>query len=249
MEGEEQFYVTLPSNSSFDYFPDNTVTSFKTKLAAPLIFHAQWEVALVEIIYPYSWYNVNITNNTFQFLLSEEVASHCVIPEGHYKDIGSICEALTAALPERFRNNFTVQRDSSSGKVIFDFDQVSAIQLSEGLGYLLGFPRGIIRGHAQAPFSPNVNGGINTLYLYTDVICNQPVGDISAPLLRIVPVPHRRAGEIVTFTYQTPHYLPVKSKYIDTIQVDIRSDFGEKVPFQSGKLVIKLHFRACRYLH
>jgi hypothetical protein len=46
-------YVVLPSNSSMEYFPDNTLANFKVKLAKPLILEGQYEVALVEIIYPH----------------------------------------------------------------------------------------------------------------------------------------------------------------------------------------------------
>ena len=30
---------------------------------------------------------------------------------------------------------------------------------------------------------------------------------------------------------------------IETIEIDIRSDLGEKIQFQSGQVIIKLHFR------
>ena len=82
--------------------------------------------------------------------------------------------------------------------------------------------------------------------IYTDIIENQRVGDVSAPLLRIVPTKPMKAGLVVTHSYQMPHYMPVKTNYIDTIQMDMRSEFGEKVPFQSGKVVVKLHFRCTR---
>ena len=74
----------------------------------------------------------------------------------------------------------------------------------------------------QKSFPPDLEGGVNTLYVYTDIVDEQRVGDVTAPLLRIVSVPQRRTGEFVTFTYGTPHYVPVKSKYVDTIQVDIQ---------------------------
>ena len=47
-----QFYLTLPSNSSMEYFPANTLTNFKTKLAQPLELIGEWEVALSEFQYP-----------------------------------------------------------------------------------------------------------------------------------------------------------------------------------------------------
>ena len=46
-----QFYLTLASNSSLEYFPDNTVANFKVKLAEPIELTWEWEVALAEIHY------------------------------------------------------------------------------------------------------------------------------------------------------------------------------------------------------
>ena len=46
-------YVVVPSNSSMDYYPDNTLASFRVKLGKPLILDGPYEVALTEIIYPH----------------------------------------------------------------------------------------------------------------------------------------------------------------------------------------------------
>jgi len=46
----DNFYVTLPSDSSGYYYPANTIANFTTKLATSLEFqHKKWEVGLVEI--------------------------------------------------------------------------------------------------------------------------------------------------------------------------------------------------------
>ena len=41
----EEFYVTLPSNSSGAYYPDNTLSDFTTKLFKPIDLTGEWEVA------------------------------------------------------------------------------------------------------------------------------------------------------------------------------------------------------------
>ena len=46
-------HVVLTSNSSMEYYPENTLASFKVKLGKPLVFEEQYEVALEEIIYPH----------------------------------------------------------------------------------------------------------------------------------------------------------------------------------------------------
>src|SRR3989442_829745 len=53
------FYLTLPSNSSQEYFPDNTKTEFTTKLASTIELTNEWEVGLAEIMFPRSWYTVS----------------------------------------------------------------------------------------------------------------------------------------------------------------------------------------------
>ena len=53
------FYLTLPSNTSLQYYPENTVAQFTTQLAHPIDLQGQWEVRLAEIQYPHSWHNIN----------------------------------------------------------------------------------------------------------------------------------------------------------------------------------------------
>jgi hypothetical protein len=50
------FYLTLPSNSSMNYFPNNTLTHYTTKLPKLMDMDGTWEIGLAEIQYPHSWY-------------------------------------------------------------------------------------------------------------------------------------------------------------------------------------------------
>jgi len=52
------FYLTLPSISSMNYYSNNTLTTYTTKLPQPLELEGSWEVVLAEIQYPHTWYNV-----------------------------------------------------------------------------------------------------------------------------------------------------------------------------------------------
>ena len=49
------FYITLPSNSSKTFFPDNTLTNYTTKLQNQIDLDGSYEVALTEIIFPFNW--------------------------------------------------------------------------------------------------------------------------------------------------------------------------------------------------
>ena len=50
------FYITLPSNSSMDIYPDNKISSFKVNLPETLQVDSEhWEVALKQIQIPHIW--------------------------------------------------------------------------------------------------------------------------------------------------------------------------------------------------
>ena len=54
------FYLTLPSNSSMDYYPDNHAANFKTKLAHEFrLDDGAWEVGLSEIHFTNNYQTVN----------------------------------------------------------------------------------------------------------------------------------------------------------------------------------------------
>jgi hypothetical protein len=53
------FYITLPSDSSANYYPDNTIAHFVTKLPERIRLEGEYEMGLAEIIYPHTWYNVD----------------------------------------------------------------------------------------------------------------------------------------------------------------------------------------------
>jgi hypothetical protein len=53
------FYVTLPSDSTADYYPNNMVAPFVTKLPEHIRLEGDYEIELAEFIYSHSWYNAD----------------------------------------------------------------------------------------------------------------------------------------------------------------------------------------------
>jgi hypothetical protein len=82
------------------------------------------------------------------------------------------------------------------------------------------------------------------IYLCTDIIDYQYVGDSYAPLLNVVAIPNNLSyGGYIHIMYNSPHYIPVINNVLDTIEINLKSDTGENIYFESGKVLIKLHFR------
>lgn len=70
---EREFYLELISNSSNKIYADNTASKFIQELNPPLDLSGKWEVGLVEVHYPTSWYNVTSTNNTFSYAFTFKI--------------------------------------------------------------------------------------------------------------------------------------------------------------------------------
>ena len=86
------------------------------------------------------------------------------------------------------------------------------------------------------------------LYVYADIIHNQLMGDVRIPLLRVVPV-KSRYGDTTCATYEQPQFLPLSKSYIQTVEINIRSDTGELVSFKSGMSIVTLAFRRKSLFH
>ena len=88
----------------------------------------------------------------------------------------------------------------------------------------------------------NPNRGFNSLYVYCDTSEAISVGDIEAPLLRVIDAAGNYS-DLIHRLSTTPQYVPVSKKEFNTLEIDIRDDTGRLVPFEFGKDVATLHFR------
>jgi hypothetical protein len=55
------------------------------------------------------------------------------------------------------------------------------------LATVLGFDQDtLIEKKTSSPYATDINGGVSSMYVYTDIVDAQFVGDVKVPLLRIV---------------------------------------------------------------
>ena len=114
------------------------------------------------------------------------------------------------------------------------------------IGQMLGFsPNKVISRTSTAERAVDLEHRFHDLYVYCYIIQSQYVGDALVPLLRIVPV-EGKDGERISKSFIRPQYLPVSRRQFETIEVNIKGDTGESVPFELGKVLLTLHFRQSR---
>ena len=96
---ESEFYVTLPTNRSVQYFPDNKTSDLVTKLPRTLQQDGEWEVGLAEIDYPHTWHNMPEGKNSVEIYGPDKWFQEISIQPGYYeKEQDVIDELLKAGL-------------------------------------------------------------------------------------------------------------------------------------------------------
>ena len=63
-------------------------------------------------------------------------------------------------------------------------------------------------------------------------------------LLKVIPAePMQTVPSHKWVRFKNIEYIPSVKTHIDTVEINIRRDNGEIIPFESGKVVVKLHFK------
>ena len=166
------------------------------------------------------------------------------ITPGLYQDIDEIIKAL-----------MNYERRKNLQKIKYNFDPVTQkvfiLSRSEktqlnfnnsDIGYCFGFDPSEILTDKKTYVSKSITN-LNlyqNCYVYTDIIQNQIVGDVKAPLLRVVPI---KNGKFTYIHYDKPHFFAINRSNIFTVEVNIRDDRGDFLSFESGTVTVTLLFR------
>ena len=282
-----EFFLTLPSNTN----PEDKTGHFSIHLPYRITLKGQYEVAMTEILYPYTWDNIfpryeessNMFSSNIYVVFKDGEVIVVTIPQGNYETINELLAAISIGIKraeESYKMIHHKQKNKDNSetatvktavemfktaklnhefyfhfgaiikrvKVHINKTYISEIHLSNQIQYMLGYETNILKEEgAEGIYPPDLKAGVETLYVYTNIIEPQIVGNTCVPLLRLVHV-HGTPGEFIEKIYTSPHYLPVIVKDLETINIAIKSDSGQLIGFNSGKTVVKLHFRKKRLL-
>ena len=100
----------------------------------------------------------------------------------------------------------------------------------------------------EANYVPVLNQGITHLYIYSSICKPMNVGGVKVPLLKSIWLDGERRnyshGEIINVPITNPMYIPVSQTSINSIEVNIRNDYGKYIPFPDGSVTsLTLHFK------
>jgi len=90
----------------------------------------------------------------------------------------------------------------------------------------------------------DINAGFRTLLAYTNIADYSFVGNSRAQLLELIDIPTTaKFGDQIPHRYTNPRYVPVLDRVIEEIEIILKTDFGETIPFRSGRTAVRLLFR------
>ena len=102
-----EFFITIPSNTPFD---GNRTSNFTARLPQKIQLDGNWEVALVEIMYPHSWKNIRgydgkasdlgdvMQPNSFIVWIHKKLWLHCLVQPNYYGNMKKLVMALETGL-------------------------------------------------------------------------------------------------------------------------------------------------------
>ena len=248
------FYMLLPSNCISPEHDNNTLSDYTITLPTHLsLGNKQWSVALCEINYPHTWYNLEESDSWIDVIRGNRIRETFKIENGYYANGTELVKSLNSLLDKlEMSSAFRYSKHSNIVRVYIDPDE--NIFLTPKLGAMLGFsihqfvyelmegtPDNIKRLRATQGVDLNLN--MHNLFVYTNIVRYTLVGNMYMPLLRTVATSEGNRGKYVCVNYTSPHYVPLSSNYIKQINITIKDDQGENVKFRSGKLTVKLHFK------
>ena len=242
-----QFYITLPSNTIGD--GNNTPSQFIVRLPQKVNLVGDWECGLCQLIYPHNW--EILTNEEREIKIQDANKKEHVIklPDSCYDTVKDVIEAIQFYIQNNINENISkgvfLTYHSSIKRVYIKIvkDYVKKITFSAGLAKKLGYDSTIISMSSLGTHEIDLTSGkVDVMYIYMNILEHQIVGDVSAPLLRIINV-EGKYPDIIDRTFDYPHYLPILVKDISQIEVSIKDDLDKYIKFSSGKVIIKLHFR------
>ena len=229
------FYHILPSNVR-----SGTASRFTTFLENPYHLSGNWEMALMSMAHA----NCIHTFHYDRMVISESTHSRTVIlPRQTFSKHSDALTFLHYVLNDN-RFSFTIDADNYVSLTIKD-DGVS-ISFDDNLRDIFALDKNTYNGKgtfaASGRFS--LSRRIDYLYVYSNMGAHVRVGDTQAPLLAVLPFNTRACKPYHEHVFKYPMYVPLVHNRIAHIEIEIRDDAGQLVPFPGDSVTtLQLHFR------
>ena len=170
-----------------------------------------------------------------------------IVDYGYYTSMPELIKSINAAMKKELtNNNITFSFNPRTHKVKVILAAKHYIALHGQLAKILGFGEDVkVRKSKESPYVAELHS-ITSIYVYCNIVQPQIVGNTMVPLLRTIPV-SGNSSDLITKTFTNIQYVPVQTKSFEDIKILLRTDTGDPVPFERGKVIVTLYLRKQSY--
>ena len=194
---KDHFFIVLPSNSSMNYFAENTMTHFTTQLPHQIRLQGSWSVALTEVQIPLTFQHISIESPDRIVSLNFIPHSTLVTKVKNFSTAGSLLRPGIYKDVNIKVSEFGVESDGyvtvyrvCTKTTCSEFSH--QLHLSKKLRKILGFENtnSIFIRDEESVVSDRPahlsNGLPSMLIIYSDICEPYVTGDVQSRLLRAV---------------------------------------------------------------
>lgn len=243
----DDFTLYLMSDTSKAYFPLNSSSMFTVKLDKAISFqnYADWELTMLDIIYP----SAICTLNGETIAIWDENGDEISVL--HFPSIQ--CTSLTELVTQLNHGHkyfqFAIEHPQRIKLTVF---APYTIVVQQALTDILCFDQSNIPHQATPVISsdtPSLTRHVDYLYVYTNIGHYVRVGDVQAPLLRYFPFTSSSSSSQKSKTFIKRLFVGLNQSHIEQIEVSIRDGAGELVPFSDANATTQLTLQFRRRRH
>lgn len=283
---KDEFYLTLLSEASLNFYPDNTANLFTVQLPQTLHLPEDFRVAATSITYPQTIQNMTPYNNRLVLEMDKyypedpdevfKLRVYIDVPCDNYTNIYDVLKILN----ENARDTFTKLKDAhlldlfqlneSTRRIEINTEQRDLVckyskNLYDGSSYQCHMTRMYLAGRLAwiFGFDPDTHNLLNDfetigrypynlnlgypsqLFIYTDIIEPQIIGDKLTQVLKICPVLDKMSvfGDVTERAFHNCDFFKLAKRSIDKITINITDKSGTSIPFLFGSLTLQLLFK------
>ena len=218
----------------------------------------------------------NNSNLTIQYHIKGVVHTKNIsIPQGHYnpasymkevnKEIKKIKHKFTATSEPKVLFKGRLKYNPNSRKITLvlnnhleamtfygnDFRNMLGLEKANDLGDLtIKFEKDELHSmreyYYEFPKSCSFNYKGTHMYVYSSLVKDSIVGNVFAPIVRVVGLEDKPKSETIHREFTVPHYLPLRSSSFNEVVLELTDGMGNSMKFIQGNSVAVFHFKKKR---
>ena len=132
-----------------------------------------------------------------------------------------------------FRNMLGLEKANDPGELTIKFEEKDELHSTEEY-------------HYEFPKSCSFNYKGAHMYVYSSLVKDSIVGNMFAPIVRVVGLEDKPKSETIHREFTVPNYLPLRSSSFNEVELELTDGMGNSMKFNQGNSVAVFHFKKKR---